>query len=112
MALAAGIEGRNSHQPVDAALRLEIAKGVPAGGGKGNAFDARLVAGLKIDDTGLEPFCLHPSQVHAEEHLGPVLGLGAAGAGIDGNDGIVPSSSPSSIISRENWCIRRPSFPI
>jgi hypothetical protein len=89
-ALPLALKGRNSHQPVNAALRLEIAKRILAGGGKGDAFDPRLVAGLKIDNTGFEPFCLHPSQVHAEQHLRPVLGLGAAGTGVDGDDGIVP----------------------
>ena len=31
---------------------------------------------------------LHPAGIHAKEHFGPVLGFGAAGAGIDGDDRI------------------------
>ena len=31
---------------------------------------------------------LGPAGVHAVEHLGPVLGLGAAGAGVDGQDDV------------------------
>ena len=30
-----------------------------------------------------------PAGVHAVEHLGPVLGLGAAGAGVEGQNGVV-----------------------
>ena len=37
---------------------------------------------------GLEAPALRPAQVHAQQHLGPVLGLGAAGAGMDGDDGV------------------------
>src|SRR5947207_2407234 len=33
---------------------------------------------------------IRPSQVHAHEHLGPVLRLGAAGAGVDREDGVLP----------------------
>ena len=31
---------------------------------------------------------LSPAGVHPVEHLGPVLGLGAAGAGVEGQDGV------------------------
>jgi hypothetical protein len=30
-----------------------------------------------------------PAKVHAQQHVGPVLGIGSAGAGIDGDDGVV-----------------------
>ena len=40
-----------------------------------------------VVDLDLEAAALGPAQVHAQEHLGPVLGLGAAGAGVDGDDG-------------------------
>ena len=32
---------------------------------------------------------LGPAQVHAQQHLGPVLRLGAAGPGVDGHDGVL-----------------------
>ena len=35
----------------------------------------------------LETVALRPSQVHAQQHLGPILALSAAGAGVDGDDG-------------------------
>ncbi len=49
-----------------------------------------LVAGLQVDDLALEAAALGPAQVHPEQHLGPVLGLGAAGAGMDGDDRVLP----------------------
>ena len=42
--------------------------------------------GEQVDDLGLEARALRPAQVHAHEHLRPVLRLGAAGAGMDGED--------------------------
>jgi hypothetical protein len=42
---------------------------------------------LTLDELGLEPVALAPAQVHALQHLGPVLGLGAAGAGLDVEEG-------------------------
>ena len=36
-----------------------------------------------------KPLALGPPQVHAQEHLGPVLGVGAAGAGMDRHDRVV-----------------------
>ncbi len=89
VALAAGVERRDAHQSVNAGLRLEIAVGVVARHGEGSALDAGLVSRLEIDHFGLEPLPLHPAQVHAKQHLGPVLGFGAAGAGVDGDDGVV-----------------------
>ena len=35
----------------------------------------------------MEALALGPSQVHAQQHLGPILALRAAGAGVDGHDG-------------------------
>ena len=47
------------------------------------------VAGLHVDDLALEAAALGPAEIHAQEHLGPVLRLGAAGAGMDGDDGVL-----------------------
>ena len=33
-------------------------------------------------------FAFRPAQIHAQQHGGPVLRLGAAGAGLDGHDGV------------------------
>jgi hypothetical protein len=74
---------------VDPVFGLQVSEGVGAFGGKGHPLDARLVTGLEIDDLRLVPVAFHPSGIHPEEHLGPVLGLGAAGAGVDGDDGVL-----------------------
>ncbi len=48
-----------------------------------------LVAGLEVDDFALEAAALDPAQVHAQQHLGPVLRLGTAGAGMDRHDRVL-----------------------
>ena len=48
-----------------------------------------LVAGLQIDDLALEAAPLGPAQIHAQQHLGPVLRLGAAGARMDRDDRVL-----------------------
>ena len=47
-----------------------------------------LLAGLEVEDLGAEAVALGPAQVHAQQHLGPVAGVGAAGAGVDRDDGV------------------------
>ena len=79
--------GRQAHQPVDALLGRQQAVDVLALDRDGGALDAGLVALLDLVDLDLEAAALEPAQVHAQQHLGPVLGLGAAGAGVDGDDG-------------------------
>ena len=64
------------------------AEGVLAGHRERRALDAGLVAGLVVDDLALEAAALAPAQVHAQQHLRPVLRLGAAGAGVDRDDGV------------------------
>ena len=50
------------------------------------ALDAGLLAFQLVEDLGREAMPLRPAQVHAQEHLGPVGRLGAAGAGADRQD--------------------------
>ena len=83
-----GIKGRHPDQPVDAVLTLQKAVGVIPLDGDGRGFDARLVAVLIVQDLVDKAVALGPAGVHPVEHLGPVLGLGAAGAGVDGQDGV------------------------
>src|SRR5688572_32506850 len=47
------------------------------------ALDARLLALAHVEDLDLEAFALRPPAVEAHQHVGPVLRLGAAGAGGD-----------------------------
>ena len=48
-----------------------------------------LVARLEVDELALEAAALGPAQVHAQQHLGPVLRLGAAGAGVNRDDRVL-----------------------
>ena len=82
-----GVERRDAHQPVHADFRLQQAVGVLAVDLEGDRLDARAFALQPVGDHGLEALALGPAQVHAQQHLGPVLAFGAAGAGVDGDDG-------------------------
>ena len=80
--------GRDAHQAVDADLLLQVAEGELALVAHGDALDARLFAGQDVGDLGLEAQALAEAQVHAQQDLGPVLALGAAGAGMDAQEGV------------------------
>ncbi len=71
-----------------AAFAGQLAEGVFANDGEGGGLDAGLFAVLIVVDLGFEALLLGPAQVHAHEHLGPVLALGAARAGMHGDDGV------------------------
>ena len=49
-----------------------------------------MIAGLHILQLDRKTAPLGPAVVHAEEHVGPVIRLGAACARLDGEDGVVP----------------------
>jgi hypothetical protein len=54
----------------------------------GHALEACLFARQIIENLRLKPFPLCIAEVHAEQHLGPILGFRAACPGVDGQDGI------------------------
>jgi hypothetical protein len=70
-------------------LPREIAVGIGAADGEGGALDPRLLPILTFEKLDLVAVSLRPAQVHAEQHLRPVLRLGAAGAGVDDDDGVL-----------------------
>ena len=51
-----------------------------------NGLQPRLLPRARLDELGLEPAALGPAQVHPDEHLGPVLRVGPAFAGVDGDE--------------------------
>ncbi len=55
---------------------------------EGDGVDADLGAEAAVDFFDLPAHLLAVVEVHAEEHLGPVVGLGAADAGGDGDEGV------------------------
>ena len=84
-----GIEGRDSHQAVDARFRFGPAMRIVALYEQRGGFDARLVAGRFFDDLDLELMPLSPARVHTEQHPRPVAAFRAAGAGMDFDIGVV-----------------------
>ena len=85
----AGVVGRDAHQPVHAGLGLQPAVGVDALDLQGRRLDAGLLAGGLLDHVDAHAVGVGPARVHPLQHLGPVLGLGAAGAGVDLDIGVV-----------------------
>ena len=62
-------------------------------------------------DLDLEAAALEPAQVHAQQHLGPVLRLGAAGAGVDGEDGaalVVLAAEEALLLAALELALERP----
>ena len=88
LAAGIGVEGRDAHQAVDTVLPPQVAVGVLAGDHNGGGLDAGLVAVLIVQRLPLEALALRPAGVHAEEHAGPVLRLGTAGTGMDGEHAV------------------------
>jgi hypothetical protein len=82
------VEGRDPDQAVDAALGGEQPVGVLALGDEAGRLDPGLLALGRLGHLNLEPAPLGPAQVHPQQHLGPVLGVGAAGARAHRDDGI------------------------
>ena len=84
-----GIEGRDPHQTMHAGLCLQPAVGVVARNLDRGRLDAGLLAAAFLQPLDLVAVRIGPAGVHAQQHLGPVLGLGAAGPGIDLQEGVV-----------------------
>ncbi len=84
-----GIVGRDAHQPMHARLGLEPAIGVLAFDLNGRRLEARLFARVAFDQLDLVALLVGPAHVHAHQHFGPVLALGAARACMDFEEGVV-----------------------
>jgi hypothetical protein len=56
---------------------------------QGCALQPGFVAGLIVDQLAFEAASLGPAQVHSEQHLRPILRLGATGARVNRDDGIL-----------------------
>src|SRR5690606_15380219 len=89
VATVAGVERALAHQAVHADLGAQPAVGVFAANVHGGTLDAGHFAFGQLDDFRVEAVLGGPAQVHAQQHVGPVLGLGAAGTGDDVQEGAV-----------------------
>jgi hypothetical protein len=83
MTPAVRIEWRDPHQPMYSSFSLELAIGEGAIDLERCALDACHVAGLVIYLGNLVSVLFSPHDVHAVEHVGPVLTFRAASTGVD-----------------------------
>ena len=83
-----GVERTEPNEPVHPGFGHKQPVGVLAAGGERGRFDSRFLAGLFVDNLGLESAPLTPTEIHAEQHSGPILGIGAARSRIYGHDRI------------------------
>src|SRR5690606_34242339 len=83
VATVAGVERALAHQTVYTDLGTQPAKGVFALDVHGGALDPGDFTGGQLHDGRVETAFVGPAQVHAQQDVGPVLGFGAAGAGLD-----------------------------
>src|SRR6185312_13151883 len=73
------IEGRDAHKPMHAVFALEPAIGVVALDRDGRRLDAGALAFAFLDPIDLVAVLLRPAHIHAHQHAGPILALGATG---------------------------------
>ncbi len=71
-----------------AGLSGKLAKGKFANHSEGNGFNSRFFPILVVVDLRLESLPFRPSQIHTQQHVGPVLRFRSARAGMDRDDGI------------------------
>ena len=86
---ACAVERRDADQPVHAGFGLEPAIGVRPRHLDGAGFDPGLFAWRFVDQGQLVIVLLAPARIHAQQDFGPILGLGAAGAGVDLKEAVI-----------------------
>ena len=104
------VERRDPHQPVDALLGAVEAVGVLAADAEGGRLDPGLLARAGLEQLDLEAALLGPAHLHPQHHLGPVLGVGAAGAGVDRDDRVarvVGAGEEALLLEREQALLDR-----
>ncbi len=88
MTTGIGVVRRDTHQTMHAAFGLQPAIGIVAGDLDGRRFDAGFFTLRLFEILDLETVLFSPARIHAQQHRGPVLALGAAGAGMDFEIGV------------------------
>src|SRR3972149_1980725 len=81
-----GVERADPHQAVHSPLALQPPVGPATVDRDRDALEARLFALGLVENLGAVAVSLSPAQVHAQQHLGPVLALGAPGPRVDRYD--------------------------
>ena len=82
------VERRNPHQPMDAGLAAQQPESIIAGDGEGRRLDAGFFAVLIVVHLGLKALLFGPAQIHAQQHLGPVLRFRPASARMNRHDSV------------------------
>ena len=103
LAAVGGVERRQAHEPVHALLGGVEAVGVLAVDPEGRRLDAGLLPRARLQQLDLEAAPLGPAHQHPQHHLGPVLGVGAARAGVDGDErvaGVVLAGEQALLLER------------
>jgi hypothetical protein len=67
------IERRDAHEAMHSALGRQQPVRVASRNRRRAALDAGLIAGRDLDNLRRKPAPLRPPQVHAQEHVGPIL---------------------------------------
>jgi len=88
VAARVGIEGGDPHQTVDTGLGLQVPVGIVPFHREGHALGPCLLAGLIFQYFCLIPSAVSPTEIHSEQHLGPVLGLSAASSRVKAHNGV------------------------
>jgi len=88
MAAVGRVEGRLAHEAVHAGFGAQVAVGVFTLDLDGGGLDAGDLALGLFEELGLEALAFAIAQVLAQQHRGPVLGFGAAGAGLDVDEAV------------------------
>ena len=83
------IERGETHETVDACFCTQIAVGILTGDQDGRAFDTGFFAGQQFNGFGFVVTRFAPAKMHPHQHGCPVLGFGAACAGVNAQDCIV-----------------------
>ena len=82
------VERREPYEAVDSAFRPQETVGVVARDGESCRLQARLLARRRLQDLRLVAAGLSPAEVHAEEHLGPILRIRSPLSRMDRYDGV------------------------
>src|SRR5215207_4843704 len=82
------VEGRETDEAVHTAFGLEHAVRVFSRNGERGRLEAGLLPRRGFEELRLEPPPLCPAEIHAEQHLGPVLRVGPPFTRVDRDDRI------------------------